>query len=453
MLIENLFHSKNWLYNIDLKQIFFNNLIRQTENLISKFAKKIIMLRWIIFLVVFFIADLYAFQSYKMVVKNNWLQILYWVITIVVIGNFVFSYYGFSRRDGFSLAHSYAVGFFIAILIPKAILCIGVFSEDLFRLPQAIYRYFSGATSTDNNYFASRRQFISQIALGIAAIPFVSILYGIYRGKYNFKVLKYTLHFEDLPAAFDGYKITQISDIHSGSFDNIDMVNYGVDLINEQQGDVILFTGDMVNDRAEELHPYMDIFGKLKAKDGKYSILGNHDYGDYTIWKSDEAKVQNMVDLKELQKKIGFDMLLNESRYLEKDGERIALIGVENWGSGGFKKAGDLTKASQNIQKNDFKILMSHDPTHWENVVINDPYHYHLTLSGHTHGMQFGIEIPGWFKWSPAKWRYKYWAGIYNEMGQYINVNRGFGYLAFPGRVGIWPEITVIELKKGTKNT
>jgi len=410
------------------------------------------MLRWIIFLIIFLVVDLYAFQAFKTVTKNNWIQLLYWLITVIVLGNFVFHYYGFNRRDGFSHAHAYAFGFFIAILVPKMILLLGMFAEDVIRLPQAIYRYFTEGDTAKGNYFVSRRQFISKLALGLAAIPLASIIYGIYRGKYNYKVLKYTLHFEDLPAAFDGYKLTQISDIHSGSFDNMDKVKYAVDLINEQKSDVILFTGDMVNNKVEELVPYKDVFNKLKAKDGLFSVLGNHDYGDYVKWDSDEAKHQNLEDLKSLQKEIGFTVLLNESKFLEKNGDRIAIVGVENWGAGGFKKAGDLKKASQNIHENDFKILMSHDPSHWEKEVIQDDYHYHLTLSGHTHGMQFGIEIPGWFKWSPVKWRYKYWAGIYQELGQYINVNRGFGYLAFPGRVGIWPEITVIELKKGTNN-
>ena len=409
------------------------------------------MIRWIIFVIIFGIIDLYAFQAFKTVVRNNWLQILYWVITVFVIGNFVFYYFGFNRSDGFSHAHAYVFGFFIALLVPKMLLSLSMISEDVFRVPQAIYRYFTEGNTAKGNYFASRRQFISQLALGIAAIPLASIIYGIYRGKYNYKVLKYTLHFEDLPQAFDGYKLTQISDIHSGSFDNMDKVRYAVDLINQQESDVILFTGDIVNNKAEELVPYKGIFNKLKAKDGMYSVLGNHDYGDYVKWDSDDAKSKNLEDLKVLQNEIGFDVLLNESRYLEKDGEKIALVGVENWGAGGFKKAGDLQRAVASIQKDDFKILMSHDPSHWEQEVIKDDYHYHLTLSGHTHGMQFGIEIPGWFKWSPVKWRYKYWAGIYKEMGQYINVNRGFGYLAFPGRVGIWPEITVIELKKGVK--
>jgi predicted MPP superfamily phosphohydrolase len=206
----------------------------------------------------------------------------------------------------------------------------------------------------------------------------------------------------------------------------------------------------MVNNKATEMIPWKDTFSRLKAKDGKFSILGNHDYGDYVDWNSSAEKVKNLEDLKDIQKEIGFDLLLNEHRYLEKNGEKIAIVGVENWGKG-FKQKGDLKKASSQISSDDFKILMTHDPSHWDAEVVNDDYHYHLTLSGHTHGMQFGIEIPGWIKWSPAKWRYNQWAGIYETLGQYINVNRGFGFLAYPGRVGIWPEITVIELKKGTK--
>ncbi len=409
------------------------------------------MIRWIIFIVIIGIADFYAFQSLRTLTKSNFWYLFYWVFTIAVIGNFIYQFYGFSRSDGFSHANAYAIGLLVAMIVPKLILMLAMLGEDIFRVPQAIYSYFTQNNNLEGNHFPQRRKFVSQIALGLAAIPFASIIYGIYRGKYNFKVLNYTLHFEDLPEAFDGYKLTQISDVHSGSFDNIDKVEYAIDLINEQQSDVILFTGDMVNNKATEMAPYIDIFKKLNAKDGLYSVLGNHDYGDYINWNSEEDKKQNLEDLKILQKDIGFDLLLNENRFIEKDGQRIALVGVENWGKGGFKKAGDLKKAASLIDKDDFKILMSHDPSHWDAEVINDPYHYHLTLSGHTHGMQFGIEIPGWFKWSPVKWRYKHWAGIYEDLGQYINVNRGFGYLAFPGRVGIWPEITVIELKKGKK--
>jgi predicted MPP superfamily phosphohydrolase len=409
------------------------------------------MIRWIIFILIIAIIDFYAFQTLKTLTKSNWWYAIYWAFTIAIIGNFMYQFYGFNRSDGFSHANSYAIGFLVAMVVPKFILVFAMLGEDIFRVPQAIYSYFTQNNNLEGDHFPERRKFVSQIALGLAAIPFASILYGIYRGKYNFKVLSYTLYFEDLPDAFDGYKLTQISDVHSGSFDNIDKVEYAIDLINEQQSDVILFTGDMVNNRATEMEPYINIFKKLKAKDGLFSVLGNHDYGDYINWKSPEEKLQNLEDLKTLQKDIGFDLLLNENRFIEKEGQRIALIGVENWGKGGFKKAGDLKKASSQINKDDFKILMSHDPSHWDAEVVNDLYHYHLTLSGHTHGMQFGIEIPGWFKWSPVKWRYKHWAGIYEVLGQYINVNRGFGYLAFPGRVGIWPEITVIELKKGVK--
>ena len=407
------------------------------------------MLRWALFLIFFLIIDFYAFQAFKTVTKNNSLHIVYWFISLLVIGNFVYNYYDFDRSKGFTHANAYAVGFFIAILVPKTVLLVSMVAEDMFRLPLALYRYVTEGATANGNYLPSRRQFISQIALGIAAIPLATVIYGIYKGRYNFKVLNYTLHFEDLPAAFDGYRITQISDIHSGSFDDVEKVEYAINLVNAQQSDVILFTGDMVNNKAEELLPYINIFNKLQAKDGLFSVLGNHDYGDYVTWESQEAKHQNLEKLKTIQKEMGFNLLLNESRFIEKSGERIALVGVENWGIGGFKQAGDLNLASSNINNNDFKILMSHDPSHWEKQVLKDDYHYHLTLSGHTHGMQFGIEIPGWIKWSPIKWRYKYWAGIYNVMGQYINVNRGFGYLAFPGRVGIWPEITVIELKKG----
>lgn len=410
------------------------------------------MVRWIIFLLIFGVIDFYAFQAFKTVTKNSYLHIAYWALTLIVIGNLVYRFYGISRGD-FGNAQGYAFAFIIAILIPKMIMLIFMFGEDIFRIPQAIYRYYAEGESAKGNYMPSRRKFISQIGLGLAAIPFASILYGIYKGKYNYKVLSYTLHFEDLPDAFDGYKLTQISDIHSGSFDNPDKVEYAIDLINEQKSDVIMFTGDMVNNAASEMVPYKTMFSKLSAKDGLFSVLGNHDYGDYIRWESEQAKAQNLEDLKTIQKDIGFDLLLNESRFIEREGERIAIVGVENWGAGGFKKAGDLKKASAEVNAEDFKILLSHDPSHWEKEVIDDAYHYHLTLSGHTHGMQFGIEIPGWFKWSPVKWRYKYWAGIYKELGQFINVNRGFGYIGFPGRVGIWPEITVIELKKGKNNT
>jgi predicted MPP superfamily phosphohydrolase len=274
----------------------------------------------------------------------------------------------------------------------------------------------------------------------------------MYKGKYNYKVLKYALEFDDLPEAFDGYTLTQISDIHSGSFTNAEKIKYAVDLVNDQQSDIILFTGDLVNNVAEEMTEWKSLFSTLKAKDGVFSVLGNHDYGDYVSWESEEARKKNLSDLKNLQKEMGWNLLLNDNKFLERNNERIALVGVENWGENGFKKVGDLDKACQGVLTEDFKILMSHDPSHWKAKVKNDDRNFQLTLSGHTHGMQFGIEIPGWIKWSPVKYQYENWAGIYQEFGRYINVNRGFGYLGYPGRVGIWPEITVIKLKKKSNN-
>ncbi|WP_179334312.1 metallophosphoesterase [Winogradskyella costae] len=408
------------------------------------------MIRWILFAILFIIITVYGFQAVRTVTKQTWVYYLFFAIAIVVVGNFIYQFVAASEGRVLTPSKSFAFGFLLAFMAFNLVLVPVLIGEDIIR--GVISLYDKVVTKNNTFYVPSRRKFVSQVALGLAAIPMSSLLYGMFKGKYNFRVLKYTLHYEDLPEAFDGYKITQISDIHSGSFDNHEKVEYAVDLINEQQSDVLLFTGDMVNNKASEMLPWLDTFGRLKAKDGKFSVLGNHDYGDYVDWNSPEEKAQNLEDLKTIQKDIGFDLLLNESRYLEKNGQRIALVGVENWGKGGFIKVGDLGKAASQIQADDFKILMTHDPSHWEAKVLKDPYHYHLTLSGHTHGMQFGIEIPGWIKWSPAKWRYKQWAGIYTELDQHINVNRGFGYLGYPGRVGIWPEITVIELKKGSKS-
>ena len=407
------------------------------------------MLRLIFFIAFIIALDIYAYQAFRFLVKGRWGTILYFLITLFIIGGMIYQFSTGGRRNMSPLTQFFIVSFVI-LIVCKLVIIATMFGEDIFRLVKGGVSKLTG--NTQGGAIPSRRKFVSQIALGLAAIPFASILYGVIKGRYNFKVLKYTLSFDDLPEAFDGYKITQISDVHSGSFDNAEKLDYAIDLINEQASDAILFTGDMVNNEAVEMEPWKDTFARLKARDGKFSVLGNHDYGDYIDWPTPEAKIANLDRLKEIQKEMEFKLLLNEHHYIEKDGQRLAIVGVENWGEGGFKKAGDLNKAISGLAQDDFKILMSHDPSHWEYEVKDHPEHFHLTLSGHTHGMQFGIEIPGWFKWSPVKWRYKYWAGIYEDAKQYINVNRGFGYLAFPGRVGIWPEITVIELKKSGKN-
>lgn len=400
------------------------------------------MIRWVLFFVIILFIDFYVYQSVKTVTKNKMIYVLYWFLSLAIFINFSYKISTFNRSDGLSQSVMFAFGLLVLSISPKIISLLILFAEDIFRIVKLAINYFSDSKVV----LPSRRLFVSKIALGLAAIPFASVLYGMARGKYNYQVIKHTLFFEDLPAAFDGFKLTHISDIHSGSFDDEEKIKHGIDLINEQESDVILFTGDIVNNKAEEMNPWISHFKSLKANDGKFSVLGNHDYGEYVKFNSSEEKEQNFQAIQDIHPKIGFNLLLNDSIYLEKENEKIAIIGVENWGTR-FKKAGDLSIASSKIKKEDFKILLSHDPSHWESEVKNHKNNYQLTLSGHTHGMQFGIEIPG-FKWSPIQYVYKQWAGVYKEFGRYINVNRGFGFLAFPGRVGIWPEITVITLKK-----
>jgi predicted MPP superfamily phosphohydrolase len=409
------------------------------------------MLRWTLFILFFALFEWYAFQAIKTVTQNRWIWLFYSIIVISIFGSLIWG--GYNRSEGMTVSFNYAIGSFLMLIAFQILLIAFLFIEDLARIFQAIYGYLTGNKVSDAGFLPSRRKFVSQIALGLASIPLTSLLYGMYKGRYNYKVLQYELTYDDLPEAFDGFTITQISDVHSGSFDNAKKVQYGIDLINRQQSDVILFTGDFVNNQTSELDPWIDIFAQLKAPFGKYSVMGNHDYGDYMQWPSEAAKVENFEAFKKAHQSMGFDLLLNESRFLEKDGQRLALIGVENWGAGRFKKAGDLNKAVSGLQATDFKVLMTHDPSHWEAEVLPHPFPFHLTLSGHTHGMQFGIEIPGWIKWSPAQWRYKQWAGIYERDQQRINVNRGFGFLAYPGRVGMWPEVSVITLRRTSSLT
>jgi len=409
------------------------------------------MLRWTLFILFFALFEWYAFQAIKTVTQNRWIWLFYSIIVISIFGSLIWG--GYNRSEGMTVSFNYAIGSFLMLIAFQILLIAFLFIEDLARIFQAIYGYLTGNKVSDAGFLPSRRKFVSQIALGLASIPLTSLLYGMYKGRYNYKVLQYELTYDDLPEAFDGFTIIQISDVHSGSFDNAKKVQYGIDLINRQQSDVILFTGDFVNNQTSELDPWIDIFAQLKAPFGKYSVMGNHDYGDYMQWPSEAAKVENFEAFKKAHQSMGFDLLLNESRFLEKDGQRLALIGVENWGAGRFKKAGDLNKAVSGLQATDFKVLMTHDPSHWEAEVLPHPFPFHLTLSGHTHGMQFGIEIPGWIKWSPAQWRYKQWAGIYERDQQRINVNRGFGFLAYPGRVGMWPEVSVITLRRTSSLT
>ena len=403
--------------------------------------------RLIILFVIIAIVELYAFQVIKTVTKSKWILIVYAVISVAAIVFITYELMKFDRSVGQTKSTLITLGLLLLVLLPKLVLTFVLLLEDVTRILIGTVTHFMGHNS--DSFLPERRKFVSQVAIGLAAVPFLSLIYGMTIGKYNYKVIRQTLFFPDLPDAFDGFKITQISDIHSGSFDDENKIRYAIDLINEQESDLLLFTGDIVNAKADEMHPWIDIFkGIKKHKYGKYSVLGNHDYGAYLDWKSEKAKAENFVAIKELHREIDFKLMLNENVKIKKGKDEIALIGVENWGKH-FGEFGDIDKASENVTATDFKILMSHDPSHWEYIVKQHPKNIQLTLSGHTHGMQFGIEIPGYFKWSLAKYIYKQWAGLYEEFGRYVYVNRGFGFHAYPGRVGIMPEITVFELKKG----
>jgi predicted MPP superfamily phosphohydrolase len=331
----------------------------------------------------------------------------------------------------------------ITKIIFSLVLLIGDLGRLFYGLGDNIINY---GKRGDVSFFPARRKFISQVAVVVAAVPFSGFIYGMFKGKYDYKLHRETLYFDDLPDAFDGFTITQISDIHSGSFDNASAVQRGIDLAKAQKSDLFVFTGDLVNNAAWEIEPYIDLFSQLKAPYGQYSILGNHDYGDYIEWKSLEEKAANLERLKVQHARLGYRLLLDENVEIEKNGQKISLIGVQNWGRG-FIQIGDLDKALKGVDKDAFKVLLSHDPTHWEEKVRFHPTKIQLTLSGHTHGAQFGVETDN-LRWSPVQYRYLDWAGLAEQHGRKLYVNRGFGFLAFSGRVGIWPEVTVITLKK-----
>ncbi len=407
-------------------------------------------MRWIFFLLFYALVDFYAYQAFKTLTRHPWAPWVYFGTSVIVLGLFIGQLLSMGEARNSGPSGLYFFGLFLAFFVPKLLIGTFLLAEDLVRIIWGVVRQF---TAEPEVFLPSRRKFVSNIALITAALPFGALLYGMFRGKYQYQVLSYALTFDDLPEAFDGYTIAHISDIHCGSFDDSEKVAYGISLIQEQNADLILFTGDLVNNRADELDRWQEILGRLSAHDGVYSVLGNHDYGDYVPWASVEEKTANLNDLKARQAKMGWQLLLNEHIAIKRGGQEIKLIGVENWGAGGFKKSGDFQVATQGIASEDFNILMSHDPSHWEHQVKDHPTKIHLTLSGHTHGMQFGVDIPGLIKWSPVQYRYPFWAGIYKRNEKFLNVNRGFGFIGYPGRVGIKPEVSIIRLKKGTKTT
>lgn len=408
----------------------------------------------LIFIAIMLLLDVYVFQAIKAISQSGSqktkfiVYTIYWGLSAVcIVGFLLFVYTGpdfFSKR-----VRTYLFATVIGLFLAKLVAVIFFLIDDIRRLIQWITGklFFTNTEGEQLSEGAiSRSVFLSWLGLAAGGGLFSSLIYG-FSNKYNYEVRRIKLSFDNLPEAFRGLKIVQISDIHSGSFTNRKAVMRGVQKILDEKADLILFSGDLVNDRSVEMDEYMGVFKKLKAPMGIYSTLGNHDYGDYASWPFNGiSKAQNLENLKKVHAALGWRLLMNEHTVLEKNGERIALLGIENWSNKArFPKHGRLDLAYAGTREYPFKILISHDPSHWDAQVRPLYPDINLTLSGHTHGMQFGIEIPG-FKWSPVQYIYKQWAGLYEEGKQKLYVNRGFGFIGYPGRVGILPEITVFEL-------
>lgn len=390
---------------------------------------------------ILFALEFYVYQAFKTVTNNSYLRITYWLITILIYLFFIYEVLNFKKTDRDHHRVQIVSSVFLIFILPKLFIIFFLFIEDITRAGRYIFQKFG----TEENHVPDRRKFLSFLGLGSAAILGSLFLDGIIFGKYRHTVRKVKVKIKGLPKSFKGYRIIQISDVHAGSFFHPEKLQKAIDLINEQKADLVLFTGDMVNNYAAEFAPFVPLFSSIQSKDGKLSILGNHDYGDYGNWKSAEEKTQNIPQLIALQKQAGFEMLRNEHRIIEKNGEKLYILGVENWGEKPFPQYGDLDKASQGVPPEAAKILMSHDPTHFDYIVKNHPSEVQLTVSGHTHGMQFGLDLKN-VRWSPVQYRYKKWADLYESAGKYLYVNRGFGVIGYPGRVGIDPEITLFEL-------
>lgn len=402
-----------------------------------------IMIPFIFISLILLAIDFYTIKGVNEIIKSfniikfgQIFKIANWIFTGLVIISVLILFLSFNKID---LAKSYSMFFLVAsivmvVYLSKLSFITFHFIEDIIYLITKIF----------SNGF--RFVLISKIGIFSAGLTLILSLYGIFIGKYQYTLHPITISSDKIPVEFDNFKIIQISDVHIGSFrNNPAKLEKAIDLINEQNPDLILFTGDLVNNFSSEVEEFKSILQKLNAKYGTFSVLGNHDYGEYYQWKNSEDKLKNLEDLYKIEKEIGFDLLRNESRIIEKDSAKIAILGVENWGLPPFPAHGDLNKAIANTENISAKILLSHDPTHWTEQVKNKT-DILLTLSGHTHGMQMGFEF-GKFRWSPVKFKYPLWAGLYEENAQYLYVNRGLGFIGFSGRVGIWPEITVITLK------
>lgn len=413
--------------------------------------------RFLIFFIVIVLVELYFLQALKTISVDYTPQkrkIILWIAyglagINILISSVAMFYPPPEWNNLLRFISSAALILFVCKLIGSSFLLI----DDIIRLFRWIGSLFNKApkhTIEEGANQISRLKFLSYLAVTFTVIPAVSFLYGMVRGAYKYRVHKVKVSSPNLPEAFEGFKIVQLSDMHCGSFMSPEPLIKAFNIVLDQKPDAIFFTGDLVNNEATETEPHLDAYKMLKAPHGVYSILGNHDYGDYKQWETPEHKTANLEKLKDIQTQAGWRLLMNEHVAIEKDGQKIALLGIENWGGNlRFPRYGKLDNAHASTEDYSYKILLSHDPSHWD-VQVSQEAKYNdidLTLSGHTHGMQFGIEIPG-FKWSPVQYIYKHWAGLYKQDNQYLYVNRGLGFLGYPGRLGIWPEITVIELSR-----
>lgn len=404
----------------------------------------------VIFLLLIFLAwlDFYAYQATKTLLKEKkkelsaWIKWGYLVQAVIMLG--LTLYLSLSQRGTTSFMFLLSIVFMG--YLSKLLAVLFVFVDDIRRV---LVWFFQGRKRryekrVESGQKMPRSKFLARSAVAVATLPVVTMSFGIVTGAYDYRVRRKKVYLPNLPKGFDGIKVAQLSDIHSGSFFDKTAVQGGIDLLHAEKPDVIFFTGDLVNNQTKEVNDYIDMFSKLKADFGVYSTLGNHDYGDYMQWNSQAAKRNNLEDMIKVHERMGWRLLMNENETLKTGTDQISVIGIENWGAGRFAKYGQLDKAVIGAE-GDVKLLLSHDPSHWDAQVRPQQPDIDLMFAGHTHGMQVGVEIGDW-RWSPSQYMYKQWADLYKEGNQYLYVNRGYGFLGFPGRIGILPEITVLEL-------
>lgn len=403
---------------------------------------------FIVMLAVMVWMDFYSFEATKLLIKEKsgltksvirWLYITQAIALIALTIYLRFSEYG-------TTASMFMLSIIFMAYASKLTAIVFVFLDDIRRV---LNLFFAGRKRRYEKRVASgqkmpRSKFLARSAVIMATLPIVTMSFGIVRGAYDYRIRRRKVYLPNLPKGFEGIKVAQLSDIHSGSFYDKVAVQGGIDMLMAEKPDLIFFTGDLVNSQTKEVSDYMDLFSKVKADLGVYSTLGNHDYGDYLQWSSVEAKQRNLADMIKTHERLGWKLLMNENESIRIGTDQISVLGVENWGAGRFAKYGQLDKAALRAE-GDVKLLLSHDPSHWDAQVRAQQPDIDITFSGHTHGMQLGVEI-GDFRWSPSKYIYKQWADLYQENHQYLYVNRGYGFLGFPGRIGILPEITILEL-------